>query len=369
MTQMVDRETALQTLLPFSGLEERQFAPDDSYGLKVGTNGKVQYQFGSKGDVMPVSQGAWDTLFRVSGLQTNSMIKYMGTDAQAHVVGLLDYSLREKQGTLKALTREGEIQAIIGGKVEMRDPVDYLRVVERAMGGRKNIKGYKVWGTPERQYISLVGSTEFNMGGKDYQRLEGGAQGAKVNDIVASGVQLYVSPYGYSAPGGTGLGLDLSGYWERLLCTNGMTSTQNVMHFTKRADESDDKEWITTNVPSILNKVEAEVDRFKALKDVAVGTHTDEELAAMLQDFGIPPAVRDMIRNRLVNHPVENLYQLANHVTYVASNYSRVLEDPSLVRRLMRVGGNIVQHHSICETCHRVMPKRERRRVAALQEA
>jgi len=369
MTQMVDRETALQTLLPFSGLEERQFAPDDSYGLQTGTNGKVQYRFGNRDDVLPLGPGAWDTLFRVSGLQTNSMLKFMGTPAQEHVVGLLDHAFRERQGNLKALTRDGEIQAIIDGRVEVRDPVDYMRTAERAMGGRRHVKGYKVWGTQDRQYISLVTDKEISMGGRDYQRLEGGAQGAKVNDVVASGVQLYISPYGYSAPGGTGLGLDLSGYWERLLCTNGMTSTQNVMHFTKRADESDDKEWITTNVPTILNKVETEVDRFKALKDVAVGQHTDEELAAMLQDFGIPPVVRDMIRNRLVNHPVENLYQLANHVTYVASNYSRVLEDPSLVRRLMRVGGNIVQHHSICETCHRVMPKRERRRVAALQEA
>jgi hypothetical protein len=353
MTSMVDRDTA----------------PDDSYGLQTSASGKVQYRFGNKDDLMPLGQGAWDTLFRVSGLQTNSMLKYMGTPAQEHVVALLDHSFRERQGSLKALTRDGEIQAIIDGKVEVRDPVDYMRTVERAMGGRKHVKGYKVWGTSDRQYISLVGSNEYNMGGRDYQRLEGGAQGVKVNDVVASGIQLYISPYGYSAPGGTGMGLDLSGYWERLVCTNGMTSTQNVMHYTRKADEADDKEWIGTNVPTILNKVETEVDRFKALKDVAVGTHTDEELAAMLADFGIPPAVRDMIRNRLVNHPVDNLYQLANHVTYVASNYSRVLEDPSLVRRLMRVGGNIVQHHSICETCHRVMPKRERRRAAALAEA
>jgi hypothetical protein len=366
---MVDRETALQTLQPFSGLEERQFAPDDTFGLQIADNGRVAYQFGKKSDVMPLSPAAWDTLFRVSGLQTASMLKFMGTPAQEHIVGLLDYSLRERNGTLKALTREGQIQAIIDGKVEVRDPYDYMRTVERAMGGRKRVKGYKVWGAPDRQYISFIGEKDINMGGKDHQRLEGGEQGPKVNDIVSSGIQLYISPYGYSAPGGTGMGLDLSGYWERLACTNGMTSTQNVMHFTKRSDEADDKEWITTNVPTILNKVTEEVDRFKALKDIKVGTHTDEELASMLADFGIPPAVRDMIRNRLVNHPVENLYQLANHVTYVASNYSRVLEDPNLVRRLMRVGGNIVQHHSICDSCHRVMPKRERRRVAALQEA
>jgi hypothetical protein len=100
-----------------------------------------------------------------------------------------------------------------------------------------------------------------------------------------------------------------------------------------------------------------------------VGSHTDEELTAMLADFGIPPAVRDMIRRRLVNSPASNLYQLANHVTYVASNFSRVMEDPNLVRRLMRVGGNIVQHHAICETCHRVMPRRERRKAEAAVEA
>jgi hypothetical protein len=70
----------------------------------------------------------------------------------------------------------------------------------------------------------------------------------------------------------------------------------------------------------------------------------------------------------LVNFPVDNLFQLANHVTYVGSNYSRVGEDPNLVRRLMRVGGDIVRHHAICQTCHRVMPKRERRRLALQQE-
>src|SRR5215470_16128087 len=147
MTQMVDRETALQTLQPFSGLEERQFAPDDTYGLRVGTNGKVVYRFGNRDDELALSPSAWDTAFRVSGLQSNSMLKFMGGDAQEHVIGLLDYAFRERQGGLKALIRDGQLQAIVDSKVEVRDPLDYMKVVERAMGGRRHIQGYKVFAT------------------------------------------------------------------------------------------------------------------------------------------------------------------------------------------------------------------------------
>jgi hypothetical protein len=369
MTNMVDRTTALQTLQPFSGLEERSFAPDDNYGLKAGSDGKMVYRFGSKGDELPLSPAAWDTVFRVSGLQANSMQKFMGGDAQEHLVGLVDYAFRERQGTLKALTREGEIQAIVDGKVEVRDPVDYLKVVERAMGGRKHVKGYKVWADPTRQYIALVGEKEFKLGGKDHQRLPGGGQGPKVDDICASGVQLYVSPYGFQSPGSNSLGLDLSGYWERYTCTNGARSTQNVAGFTKRSADADDKEWIETKVPTILANVEAEIDAFKALKDIPLGETTDDELEGMLKDFGIPPAVRDIIRKRLVNHRPGNLFELANHVTYVGSNYSRIMEDPNLVRRLMSVGGDIAHHRAICQTCHRVMPARERKRRAMTAEA
>ena len=75
MTQLLDRAAALQTLQPYSGLQERQFAPDDNYGLRVTNSGKVQYCFGDKDDTMPLSPAAWDTVFRASGLQSNSMIR------------------------------------------------------------------------------------------------------------------------------------------------------------------------------------------------------------------------------------------------------------------------------------------------------
>jgi len=61
-----------------------------------------------------------------------------------------------------------------------------------------------------------------------------------------------------------------------------------------------------------------------------------------------------------LNRPAHNMYDLWAHITYVASNYMRVIEDPSLARRLQMAAGTVVQHHDLCATCHQLMPKERR---------
>jgi len=144
------------------------------------------------------------------------------------------------------------------------------------------------------------------------------------------------------------------------VCTNGAISTQNVMQFTRKEARGDRDEWIREKVGTVYAAGAFEFDRIRSLQDVSLSDHTAETLDSTFSQFGIPQQVRGMIARRVINQPAPNMYGLWGHVTYVASNFARVVEDPFLARRLQTAAGHIVEHHLICRECHRLMPRHHR---------
>src|SRR5215471_266266 len=347
--QLQTRDQALATLRPYRGLEERVFAPTSSYGIRLGDNGDASYQFGKRGDVLPMSNDAWDYIYKIGGLKGAGLDKY----PKVLVAPILDEALRRHEQELKAVVREGELIAFTPAAAQVMDPVHMLNLMERGLGGRKEALGYQVGGGWDRQYITLVGGQNQEMG-----KVENKA-GRKVGDVINYGVKATFTPLGIDLPS-TAVPLEIGGFTHQLVCTNGAVSTQNVMNFTRKEAKGDRDEWIREKVGQVYGAGAFEFDRIRSLQDIQLGDHTAETLESTFSQYGIPVRVRGMIARRLINQPAPNMYGLWAHVTYVASNFARVVEDPFLARRLQAAAGHIVEHHLICRECHRLMPRHHR---------
>ena len=347
--QLLTRDQSLAALRPYRGLEERVFAPTSSFGIRLGDNNDASYQFGKRGDTLPMSNDAWDYVYKIGGLKGVGLDKY----PRQLVAPILDEALRRHEKELKAVVREGEIIAFTNAEAQVLDPIHMLSLMERGLGGRRQAIGYQVGGGWDRQFITIVGGAAAEMGQTETR------QGRHVGDVINYGVTSTFTPLGIDLPS-TVVPMEIGGFTHRLVCTNGAIRTQNVMSFTRKEARGDRDEWIAEKVGQVYGAGQFEFDRIRSLQDITLSNHTAETLDSTFSQYGIPQRVRGMIARRLINQPSADMYALWGHITYVASNFARVVEDPFLARRLQTAAGHIVEHHLICRECHRLLPRQHR---------
>jgi hypothetical protein len=346
--QLQSREQILEVLRPYRGLEERIFAPTSSYGIRIDGNNAF-YQFGKKGDVLPLADDAWDYIYRIGGIKGAGLDRFR----KELVVPILDEALRMNETELKAIVRDGTVVAFTPPEAQVVNPVHLLNLMERGIGGRKEVIGYQVAGDWSRMFISLVGGLSQKFGVMEDR------QGRKKGDVINYGTTATFTPYGIDLPG-QAVPLEIGGWTHQLVCTNGAVSTQNVMRFSRKEAKGDRDEWVSEKIGQAYAAGNVEFDRIRSLKEVGLGDHTAETLDSTFGQFGIPVRVRGMIARRMINHPSNDMYGLWAHITYVASNFARVVEDPFLARRLQTAAGAVVEHHLMCDRCHQLMPKSRR---------
>ncbi len=170
-----------------------------------------------------------------------------------------------------------------------------------------------------------------------------------VGDAVRVGVTIDNS-YALEHP------LMISSYIHRLVCTNGAISTDNVYRYSYSAGGGGDgaSDWLSEVIEEAFNQADAEVERLRRLKETKFNGHLSDALGGIYREFHVPTGVRKRITDRMMDTRIENLYDLYNAVTDIASNTEEILEDPRLTRRLMRIGGRIASHPEICGECFRV---------------
>ena len=168
-----------------------------------------------------------------------------------------------------------------------------------------------------------------------------------VGDAVRMGVTIDNS-YALEHP------LTVSAYIHRLICTNGMISADNVYRYSYTGGSEGSDDWLKQVIDAAFDQADAEVERLRHLKETKFDGHLSDALGSVFAEFGVPVNVRSRITDMVMDTKVENLYDLLNTVTYVASNNEEILDDPRLVRRLMRIGGRMSAHPEICGECYRV---------------
>jgi hypothetical protein len=354
---LVTRDDVLTALAPYRGLSDRVFSATSTYGFQQ-DGSDWTYQFGKKGDRLVLADSAWDYAFKVAGIRQAGLERFR----RELVVPLIDEAFHQTESELKAVVKDDAIVAFTQAKAEAMDPNKLLRLMEKGVGGRDKIKGYQVYVDWTRTYLTLVGSDEMKMG------VARNDAGKKVKDLYLYGASASASLLGLDLPS-KNYPLDISGWSHRLICTNGLISAQNVMNFTRKdAKDQDRDEWIVDRTGQVYAAGATDFDRLKALRDIPLSNHTAETLDSIFGEFGIPTKVRSLIASRHMNEPAQNMLELLNHMTYVASNYAAVVDDPLLQRRMQQAAGSVIQHHSLCNSCFQLLPQRRGRSIAELED-
>lgn len=150
--------------------------------------------------------------------------------------------------------------------------------------------------------------------------------------------------------------LTISAYAHKLTCSNGAFSVENVYRYTRRGEGNGHKEWVHDAVTEAFAAAEGvEIRRLQDMRNVRFNGHLADSLLSIYTEFAVPTAIRSEITDRLLNANAGTLYDIYNAITDIASNHPDVTSDSEMSRRLMRVGGQVAAHPSVCEACHRVL--------------
>ena len=166
------------------------------------------------------------------------------------------------------------------------------------------------------------------------------------NDRFLGGVRVENNPLRASST-------KIEAYLERLVCLNGAISTQ--AHWTApRNMDAEIKEWLVTSMGSAVNESNSMFTSIAKLADKKIDANMMDFLENMYDQLKVPEKARDLITRRVVKEGADTLYDLFNHITYVASNYRAIRENPDLSARLMAIGGHFSEHiEQICKSCNR----------------
>ncbi len=260
-----------------------------------------------------------------------AMVKKLETypDLLAHNI---DYMIEHKGLSRKALIKNKQVVAfadINASLVKNEQVLDSLK---------KNLEPLVI----DKVDISPDGTLRINAVQED-DKLK-----VTKNDIFRSGVFIQNNPYGNSKT-------SIEGYLGRLICLNGMISGETVFSAPKIID-SPIPSWLTTNIKSARAVGENLFTSIKELKKKTIDVDVAEFMEGVFIDLQIPADVQARILSRIIKNGAETMYDVMNEITYVASHYREVLNDPVLSGRLMRAGSHFAQHVSeTCDNCHRAV--------------
>ena len=172
--------------------------------------------------------------------------------------------------------------------------------------------------------------------------------GLNVGDPVRVGVTVENS-YAMASP------VTLSSYVHRLVCTNGAISVDNVYRFSYRGGSEGFGDWVSEAARHAFDSASVEVDRLRSMQQVTFDGHLSSSLSSIYTEYNVPSQIRETIEQEVISRSPQSLYDLYNIITDIASNSIECQENPALSARLMRIGGRVSSHPSLCNTCYRVM--------------
>lgn len=239
-------------------------------------------------------------------------------------------SLKNMQG--KMLLRNGEVLSVVAPNALILPHEQVVNNIERRI---KEVRFDKVFEDPP----GVFNIHAFTGNG---QQLDAG-QG----DYFKTGVKVVNSGLGLVQP-------SVSGYAVRLKCLNGAIAVDDLWRAPAKLSNEDGADWLDDSIRNARKVGKKFFAKIKSLKDIEIHSeHMDAFLESIYGDLGIPESVRDFISRRVFKEGADNMYDVFNHITYVASNYVALQEHPRFVNRLLTAGGALTNHAEVCPTCYR----------------
>lgn len=165
-------------------------------------------------------------------------------------------------------------------------------------------------------------------------------EAVRKGDVVRGGAYIEFSPTGVTSP-------LVKGFIERLICTNGAVSNEDTLIFSFGGDEGGSfNKWLRNSLVSATKSVKKTAVTLREMANTKI--NPSEVLDHVLR-ASLPDMVKDSIRAKVMDQGAPTMYDLYNHITYVASHE---VEDEQIVHRLMTNASEVGKHKS-CPVCHR----------------
>lgn len=226
----------------------------------------------------------------------------------------------------------GDIVGFIRPTAPILNAEEALATVEDCIGQVTDLEYGFAGGDPELLTFSVFGPKE---------------QALKVGDVVKAGVTVAYSLLD-TYP------MTVSAATYRLVCANGMISSDVAYKASRKLGQADLTDWLTKAAIAAWASVEQEFDALRKSQDVMIADHLGMSIESIYTEFEVPLAAREEVNERLLQHETRSMFDVIDAVTYVGSNTPEITEDPALMLRMLTIGGRLARHADVCPTCHRV---------------
>lgn len=245
------------------------------------------------------------------------------------------------------LTKPGNQNRLLGVDLLKpgRFPVSATRLLETVHGTIADKGGEPVYSYYERTGLRDVAFSCIQP--HTQHEVQGSRQ---VGDILRAGVVVQFSPIGLRP-------VTVSAYTDRLICTNGMTTTDSLDAWSAPGGEgnNDPYEWIPRAIDAAWDRVSGMFEEADRLAQTDVPEDAVETIVTDLFDtMRTPQSLRAAVLRRLANQNVESMWDISNAITWAATHDEKIKEARHRVR-LMATGGDFAQHSERCEVCSHLL--------------
>ena len=166
------------------------------------------------------------------------------------------------------------------------------------------------------------------------------------DDYFQSGVHVSNSPYGAEP-------ILIEGYLLRLACTNGAIASDAV-YKSPNTISDDTNSWLMSNIKNAASSTLGLFKGLKRLKKNKISGDSALFLSNLFEELDIPVSVQNKILHKASEEGMDNMYDIFNHFTYIASHDKDVRVDPDMRNKLMRISSHYVSHiQDMCNSCNR----------------
>ena len=172
-----------------------------------------------------------------------------------------------------------------------------------------------------------------------------------VGDMVKGGAIVHFNPLGITDP-------YVQTYGQRLVCTNGMTSTEVMRSYELGNSDGENYStliaWMRDSVREAYTSIGEAVNKWTRLADDKLAPQDRPLLiGAIAKDAKLKGNAAEAFMARAMEEPPESSYDVLNLLTWLSSH---VQEDPDAIQRAQNVAANFADarlHGKYCPTCRR----------------
>lgn len=305
---------------------------DDNRVKMVSENDNFIFENNKKEYTIPPF--AIDSLLRTMEMPTNMLAKLEDfPDLISHNV---NYIMQNRPKSVRALVRGKSVVGFTDPASTVISNRAVLRAVEKTLGSDIFIDKYNFG-----QNGSLNLNVTHEPSVKDKKKYA-----INKDDYFNPGVHIFNSPLGNEQT-------EVEGYLLRLACTNGAIANDIAYKAPKQIGD-DSNMWLRSNISEASELTHEVFKNIKRLQKKEINGDPIVFLSTLFESLRIPHKLQNKIMSKVAEESSDNMYDVFNVITHIASHDDEIRVAPRIRNQLMRVATHYVDHvQELCQTCSR----------------